>query len=226
MEVIARGQNAVPVYHPNKKTGETLAAIYDDLSLENIYCKPPSGRLLFHWLEISRMHQLIDKAVSLTDEVSIPAFYNEWEPINKDATRSCDQFSLYVEFEKNPPLVCAPDAGFLVEKDGHRKVFYLEIDRGTDSIKRICSKKPKGYARLQALKRHRKHFPAATVESFSVLFVTTTDYRRDELAKRLANYEGQSHWKFACYRDVKPETFLFEPIWRGFDSEPHSLVKR
>ena len=172
------------------------------------------------------MHQLIDAAVGLACDVTVPEFYNEWEPINKDAARPCDRYSLYTEFEKNPLLACAPDAGFLIEKGGHKKAFYLEVDRGTDSIKRICSKSRRGMPGYK---------PSNGIESISrrlpwkisrFLFVTTTDYRRDELAKRLADYEGKSLWKFACYRDVKPETLLFEPIWHGVDSEPHPLVKK
>ena len=224
MEVVVRGQNAVPVYHPNKKTAETLAAYYGDAAYKNIFCKPPSGRLLFHWLEISKMHRVVDLAVELSNDISMPEFYNEWEPINKDALKSNQRFSLYSEIQKEPSIVCAPDAGFLIEKGDRRKVFYMEIDRGTDSIKRICSKKPRGFARLQELNLHFEHFPTATVDEFSVLFVTTTEYRRDSLLERFQDIGGNLLWKFATYSDVTPDSFFFKPVWRSVDTPPHTLV--
>jgi hypothetical protein len=235
MEVVLSGQSATPVYYPNKKTAETLSAAHDNAEFENIYIKPPSGRLLFHWLEISRMHYLIDQAVAQSEVVSMPTWYNEWEPINKDAHKPSDLFSLYTVLDDKPPLSCAPDAGFLLAKsDGNRKAFYLEADRGTDSIKRISKKKPKGYAELAKRKIHRsRHFPddeenniyGANRASFSILFVTTTKYRRDELVARAEKFEAKSLWKFACRDEVKPETFFCEPIWHAVDTEPHTLIR-
>ena len=232
MEVVLKGQSATPVYHPNRKTAETLAAAYDNSEFENIYIKPPSGRLLFHWLEISRMHHLVDQAVSLSDSVSMPTWYNEWEPINKDAHRPSDLFSLYTTLQDKPPISCAPDAGFLIENsDGKRKTFYLEADRGTDSIRRISKKKPKGYAGLFENKVHiNRHFRSdkengTNVAKFAILFVTTTKYRRDELVSRANNFQEKELWKFAWRDEVKPETFFYEPIWHGVDSAPQTLVK-
>ena len=225
MEVVLQGRNATPVYFPNKKTGETLAAIYDNPEFENIYTKPPSGRLLFHWLEISRMHVLVDNALELFGQLEMPTWYNEWEPINKDALNRNQLFSLYTELQNQPPISCAPDAGFLLEFKGHRKVFYLEVDRGTDSMKRIAKKKPKGYAQMQNQNRHMKHFPGATVPEFSVLFVTTTKYRRDELVRRAEDFEGKELWKFAWDGDVKPSSFFFDPIWHSVEQDRNSLVQ-
>ena len=223
MEVVVRGQHATPIFHPNKKTAETLVAYYDDAAYANIFCKPPSGRLLFHWLEISKVHRLLDLAVEFNDEIEMPEFYNEWEPINKDAVNS-NLFSLSCELQKEPRISCAPDAGFLIEKGGQKKVFYMEIDRGTDSVKRVCSKKPKGYTRLQEINQHFRHFPAATVSEFSVLFITTSEYRRNELVKGFQKLDGSSLWKFATYSDVTSNSFFVEPVWRGVNKTPHALL--
>lgn len=223
MEVVLRGSgNSAPVYHPNKKTAETLAAIHDDSAYEKIYCKPPSGRLLFHWLEISQLHYIVDQSINLADAAKIHSWYNEWEPINKDANRQSDLFSLYSDFNKSS---CAPDAGFLIEnKTGALKSFYLEADRGNDSLKRIISKKPNGYNLMLESERHLKHFPTSTVPGFSILFVTTTEYRRDELVKSAANFDPHGLWKFAFKNDINPNTFFFGPVWHAADKDPHTLI--
>jgi hypothetical protein len=223
MEVVLRGSgNSAPVYHPNKKTAETLAAIHDDSSYERVYCKPPSGRLLFHWLEISQLHYIVDLSIENSEAAKLHAWFNEWEPINKNAMRQSDLFSLYSEFDKTS---CAPDAGFLVEnRTGALKSFYLEADRGNDSLKRIVSKKPGGYNRMFELQRHLKHFPASTVPGFSILFVTTTEHRRDELVKSSAQFDPHRLWKFACRNDINADTFFFGSVWRAADKTAHALI--
>ena len=223
MEVVLRNAgSSAPVYYPNKKTAETLAAIYDDPSYENIYCKPPSGRLLFHWLEISRMHCLVDRAVDRSDAVGLHRWYNEWQPINCEARRPSEHYSLYSEFGD---VICAPDAGFLIENRlGALKTFYCEMDRGNISLKRLISKKPGGYNRNYELRTFTKHFPETTISKFSVLFVTTTEHRRDELAKAAKKFDPHGLWKFACRKDVNAETLFFEPIWFGKEGEPHGLI--
>jgi hypothetical protein len=106
-----------------------------------------------------------------------------------------------------------------------RKVFYVEVDRGTDSIRRIASKKPPGYALLETQERFIKHFPRTNLKTFSILFLTTTEYRRDELVRRAEKMEGKHLWKFAAYQDIDAESFFFKPVWRSVESDPHSLIE-
>lgn len=223
MEVVLPGTGgAAPVYYPNKKTAETLAAVFGDPSYEKIYCKPPSTRMLFHWVEISRLHQFVDKANKASDRFKLHEWYNEWEPINKDENRNSERYSIYSEFEK---VSCAPDAGFLLEnRIGKQKVFYVEADRGTLSLKSVIKSKPRGYDRLFELQQHAKHFPQTDVAKFSILFVTTSEYRRDKLAKSADTFDPHGLWKFAWNRDVTPESFFVEPIWRGKNKTVTSLV--
>ncbi len=223
MEVVLPGTGgAAPVYYPNKKTAETLAAIHGDQSYERIYCKPPSSRLLFHWLEISRLHYLVDQANESSDRFTLHEWYNEWEPINKKIKRKSDRFSIYSEFEK---VSCAPDAGFLLEnRMGKKKVFYTEADRGTLSLKSIIKSKPTGYDRAFELQQHVKHFPDTDVAKFSILFVTTTEYRRDELAKSAETFDPHGLWRFAWKNDVTAESFFDAPIWLNNEQKKTALV--
>ena len=224
MQVVLSGQNASPVYFPNKKTAETLAAIHDDDSYLNVYTNPPSTRLLFHWIEIAKMHHIVDQAVEACDAIEVSKWLNEWETINKDVPNKALHFSLYSVLQQEPPLTCGPDAGFLVQCNGYRKVFYVEVDRGTDSIRRIARKKPPGYAAMEMQRRHLKHFPHSTVNNFSVLFITTTEHRRDELTRRLREKERPELWKITTAKAATSESFFREPIWHSVHKEPHSLI--
>lgn len=224
MQIVLQGQNAVPIYHPNKKTAQTLAAVYGDDSYLNIHIKPPSNGLLFHWIEISKTHHIVRQAVEGSELLEMPNWFNEWETINKDEPQSQFHFSLFSPLREKPPLSCAPDAGFLIDCNGHRKVFYVEVDRGTDSIRRIASKKPPGYAAMETQKRHLKHFPDSTLQSFSILFITTTQHRRDDLASRLKDLDGHHLWRLAYRTELTSESFFHSPVWLDSKGDATSLI--
>jgi hypothetical protein len=224
MQVVLSGQSASPVYYPNKKTAETLAAYYGDDSYLNIYAKPPATRLLFHWIEIAKMHYVVDQAAAQSDLLTIPTWYNEWETINKDTPNPKLHYTIHSVLKQDPAIVCTPDAAFLVEMNGHRKAFYVEIDRGTDSIRRIVRKKPIGYSEFEKQSGHFKHFPNTTLDSFSVLFLTTTEHRRDELLRRMEGREGTKLWRAACRSEINSEKLFVDAVWRNSDLEPVSLI--
>ena len=108
---------------------------------------------------------------------------------------------------------------------GHKKVFYLEQDRGTDSPRRIAARKTPGYAELARRQLHRRHFPETTFADFSVLMVTTDLRRRDALRKNMHKKPGSELWLFASARDLRPETFLHESITVNCDGTAAPLVK-
>ena len=125
-----------------------------------------------------------------------------------------------------PRVVCVPDAAFLLEKDGHCKVFYLEQDRDTTkSAERVAAAKCGGFSGLFAKQLHRKAFPETNVDKFMVLMLAPTPRRRDALLAAVAKRPGADLWRFASLTDLKPETFLAGPIWYPCEGEPKPLVK-
>jgi hypothetical protein len=73
---------------------------------------------------------------------------------------------------------------------------------------------------------HWRHFPTATIDTFSVLMIAPTARRRDALRKAIKDKPGAVLWKFACAQDVTPENFLRAPIWFPCDGDPGPLVKK
>ena len=225
MTVVQNGHNPVPIYYLTKKGAIALAEATGNSDYLNCITKPPSPHLLYHWLGIVEAHLMIDKAIDLEAAVELLDFYSEWETINKDQTKKSLQFSLHTKLQEDPPLSMAPDFGFAIELAGYKKCFYGEWDTGLDSIRRIQRKKPGGYFLGSKNNIHHKHFGECGKTSFSILFITTTEYRRDELARQIGQRDGAGLWRFATKSDLSPESFFRLPVWKNCDGEFVRLIK-
>ena len=61
--------------------------------------------------------------------------------------------------------------------------------------------------------------------TFSVLFITTSAYRCNQLAKELRKRESPELWLMVDHHDLTPESFLYEPIILKSDGQRASLVR-
>ena len=74
---------------------------------------------------------------------------------------------------------------------------------------------------------HRRHFPQATLDQFSVLMVAPTPKRRDALRRAICGKPGATLWRFAAHEDIVPARLLFEPIFFTCnDDQPKPLLRR
>ena len=78
--------------------------------------------------------------------------------------------------------------------------------------RQIAARKSKGYAELARQQGHRRWFSETTLDQFTVLFITTTKYRRDETARQLSKKPGSQLWLFIDNHDLTPERFLHDSI--------------
>src|SRR5439155_18835789 len=142
----------------------------------------PTWEYLYHWVEVAETHIRLDKAAHQFPAVTVSGWISEWSLADSREKEPEKRYRLYTRLGQK--LVCAPDAAFLLEKDGFRKVFYVEQDRDTTkSADRVAAQKCHGYAGLFEKRLHvGRHFPTVNVEKFTVLFVTPTPKRRDALA--------------------------------------------
>ena len=145
------------------------------------------------------------------------------DPHAKDAEGG--RYRLYTRLSDK--LVCVPDAAFLLEKDGHRKVFLLEQDRDTTkSAERVAAQKAGGLAALVDRRLHiGRYFPAATVEKPTVLFVTPTRKRATALRKAFGSKPNCGIYKFASLEDLSAETLLTSAVWHPCVGDPAPLIK-
>jgi len=213
------------VYYPSAKGCAFLAQEMKEDRYLSACTLTPNWMYLYHWVEVAQTHIILDQSVARLMGVSIPDWISEWSIANPDEKEPEKRFKLYTRL--GPKLVCAPDAAFLLEKEGFRKAFYLEQDRDTTkSADRVAAQKCHGYAGLYEKRLHvGRHFPTANVEKFTVLCVAPTARRRDAL--RLAFSVKPAAWlyKFAAQTELAPETFLTSPVWHPCTGTPSALIK-
>lgn len=216
--------SAAPVYFPSRTGCELLAERLGDEWILLTPSQAPIPHHTLHWLAVSDTHMALDAAVC--DDMRIEGWINEWDVVNKDESAPEKRFRLYTLIRENPRLVCAPDAAFLLWARGHSKVFYLEQDRGTSGVQQVANSKTAGYVAMAERNLHRKHFPNATVEDFSVLMVAPSPRRRDALCQAIKNKPGAEHWRFVAAGDLTPKRLLYEPIYVTCAGEAKPLLKR
>ena len=124
-------------------------------------------RAILFLSDMSHAENRIECTLARQTEGQAGELHSEYETINKDATEP-ERFTLQTTLCEVPPLSCSPDAGFLLSISGQAKVYYIERDRGTSSPHQIAARKTRGYAELARQQGHLRHFPSATVPSFSV----------------------------------------------------------
>ncbi len=227
MEVVnpAMGTPA-PVYYPSREGCAFLAQELRDDRYHAVCTQTPTWQHLYHWLAVSDTHILLDQAAALTPGVCVAEWINEWAIVNPDESVPERRFRLFTLLSEDPRLICAPDGAFLLEKDGHRKVFYLEQDRDTTKpAARVAARKHAGYAALFERQLHRRHFPTATVEKFCVLMLAPTPKRRDALVTAMRGKPGESLWKFASLTELTSEGFLTAPVFHASTGAPTSLLR-
>jgi hypothetical protein len=231
MEVINPAVGAgigAPVYYPSRKGCEFLAQESGDATSLSATTSTPNWQHLYHWVAVAQLHMLLDQAVALAADVTVDGWYGEWSVANADEEQPEKRYRLYTVISSDKPrIVCVPDAAFLLNKAGFRKVFYLEMDRDTTrEASRVIAQKAPGYAGLAQAAGHLRHFPSSNVDKFTVLTVAPTERRRDSLLKAVQGKEAADRWFFAALPDLTPATLLFEPVFRNYQGEGKSLVLR
>ena len=221
----AGGGSPWPAYYPSRLGAEVLAQHLDDERFLATPTRCPEPLHLHHWLAVTDTHIALDQAIARQNLVRLEGWLNEWDVVNPEATQPERRYRLYPLLRESPRLVCAPDSAFLLAVGQHRKVFYLEQDRSTSGVRQIAARKTPGYAEMAKRKAHTRHFPDATIPTFTVLMVVPTSGRRDAIRKALRGKPGAEHWKFAVASDLTPERFLHASVFYPCEGAPTPLVK-
>jgi hypothetical protein len=214
---------AAPVYYPARAGVELLAA-HDDEKWLLTSTRLPQWQHLAHFVAISDLHITADQSVARQAYVTLTDWANEYDVLNKEATAPAERFRLYTLIQQSPKLVCVPDCAFVLEVKGHRKAFYVELERATSAPSKVAAEKTPGYAALHQRQLHKKHFPGV-LDDFTVL-VTAPDARwRDALRRAFRGKPGIELYRFAATTELTPETFLFGSVWYPCVGEAVPLVK-
>ena len=145
----------------------------------------------------------------------------------------------YVALPQSSETKIVPDAGFVLENTvtGAKALFLVEVDLGTmthqssvaDAVSKSFCYKIQKYDRYLKSGRFRERYKAhGQFSHFTVLVVTTTDNRVENMRTALQHHPEQLHqyYRFSTIEAVC-STF-FHSYWRGRglgDHTPHSLIR-
>jgi hypothetical protein len=218
--------NAGPAYSPSNAGAEALATYFNDDSWLASNTRPPRLDRIYHWLDISWTHSIIHRACQQSSTAQLGQWINEWQPI-LDTDETPTGFVLHTQFRENPPLSCSPDAAFLIQVGDHRRVVYVEVDRGTSGAKRIAASKTPGFKELLITQMHRRHFPQTTAEDFTILLITIDRNHRDRIRREVAGMTDKHPelWLFCSREDFTPESALFGNIYVDHEGTLGPLIE-
>lgn len=213
-----------PVYYPSRLGCELLATTTGDARYQLTPTQTPHWSNLRHWTLLSDLRILIDAAIRRQSEVAMPAFFNEFDVVNKNAEEPSERYRLYTLIAKTPKkLCCVPDAAFQLTAGGAARAFYLELETGANPPQKASAEKAPGYAALAAGQLHRRHFPEAG--DFRVLCLAPDAPWRDTLRRAFRTKDGARVWKFAALTEIREETILHAPLfYPADDGQPTPLV--
>lgn len=226
LNVVFSSGNAGPAYYLAERGAEALAMYYDDPAYLAVNLQPPRSDRVYHWLDIAEAHWIVRQACSRAPSITLVRWINEWQTVY-DQDGNATDYVLHVQFRDPPkPLSCSPDAAFLLDVGGHRRVHFVEIDRGTTGAKRIAASKTPGFSELLKVQGHRRFFPETTFDDFAVLFVTGSASRRDIVRTCVAQHVDKHPdlWLFVDRHDFTPEAALLGNVTHDITGHPGPLV--
>jgi Replication-relaxation len=215
------------IYFLGERGLEALRAAYG-LDQRRLYRprSPETMQQLAHPLLVSECAVRFVESVRGSD-VELPELAPLWIPFyhthavadvrrKKHIERYVTQEDLAVPGRPEPFRI-RPDLVFALARGSAWRLFFLEADRGSESVQEIAQKQ-KGYHYFQAApdpqnppqRLWQRYGPA---RDFRVLFVTTTERRVEALRRQLEDLPGFELMNFAAIPEVQSRNVVSEPIW-------------
>lgn len=213
--------SSVPVWVPTEAGCALLASKTGDPSLLLDALPNTNAWTQFaHFVAVSELVHTIEVAFRGQNYARMGDLYFEHDVIgaHKEPEK---RFRLYtlVGQESMKRTVCIPDAAFEVIVGKYRRAIFVELERGTDTPKRVAAKKTPGYFGMHH--HFQKHFPQA--QDWRVLFVWPNAGMRDA-ARRAVDPLKTDTWLFAALPDIT-ESFLHESVIYAAQGEAKPFIK-
>ena len=208
-----------PVFHLARAGCEWLAGHFDDPSYLTKPLEPKTPQHLWHYVRVSDVHILVDRAIAQEPNVALNHFVHEEAWVNPEEEDPSKRYRLLTSFSGTKKTVCSPDAAMVLQAEGHQAVMMIEADRDTYFYGQAAARKKPGYQRLLAKQHHRRLFPSTTLDHFYVVFFAPTEKRskqlRDAFAKQNATDPALSIYRFGALESLTPNTLLTSPLFRA-----------
>jgi hypothetical protein len=188
---------------------------YDELSWHHS-SKDLSSDFLEHTLAINDVRIAVTLAARQRDYDLI-----EWKS-ESEVKADYDRVTIQTTRGGQRRVPIVPDSYFLLQTPLGRAPFFLELDRGTETLARFQTK-IRAYLAYYASGGYEKRYGTT---SLRVLTVTTSEARRDNLRASAEKLHGTNRFYFAALPDLQPETVLHGLIWHvAGDDTPCALVE-
>ncbi len=221
----ARGANRV---------AEMLGVSPDDL-LWRAGTKPPKDYYFIkHFVAISDFRIILTPATAVSD-TSLIGFIPEHYGA-KHLSGRVTNYIKDVAFSITDPkekISHTPDAVFALERNQKQALYFLEIDRGTETISNPAKGIGKmirfyeGYAHDEKYKGYGEDFHCPPFSNFRLLIVTTSPRRVLNIRQALGTNPPPLYRFFwlTTYDQVNEKTILDERIWVSLDASDEKLYK-
>ena len=183
-------------------------------------------QFLQHALDLSEFRLLWESGVSQIDKLSMESFVADFE-IKSKSNKGLDKYELYNKYYhpvNAKPYIVYPDAKIILkwkgDKQDYYKLYFVEIDRGTEELERIRDKVV-GYN----LCNLRKTYFNEQVNNFRVLIQATSEKRAKNIRAALTDMEGSSLVMVTDKNKVSSESILQHPIWLDLENKSQRLVR-
>lgn len=223
--------SSVPIWLPTEAGCCVLATKTGDVRCL-LDCEPntSSWTQFAHYCCVSDVMHIIDTAFAAQHYAALGSLYFEHDILHPEEQDPAKRFKTYTLIreerhgEKVTKIVCVPDAAFEVALGKFRRAYYVELERGMDTPRRVAAKKSPGYAGLQETQKFRLHFPQA--QDFRVLSIWPHAGLRGSARRAHADKPGADLWLFAAVGEIAAETFLHSDIIYGSKEDgPRPFIK-
>jgi hypothetical protein len=210
-----------PVFLLTAEGREYLALETGDDSFLYKPIELPHPLQLVHAMAVVEFHITFDAAIATQTAVAVEVSLNEGDVINAADPDPAKHYRLHTKLSDKPKVSCSPDAAFLLDHEGRRSAFYLEMERGDGKhgtgSRQLVERKCPGYAEVAKRKIHLNHFPAAGIDGFHVLLVAPSGQRRDAIRRAFQQKDAAVFrtdlWRFAAHTEVGPDALLTTEMW-------------
>jgi hypothetical protein len=127
-----------------------------------------------------------------------------------------------------------PDGVFALEKDGNAAIFFLEIDRGLETVSdpekgfMKCAIFYLNYFAARKYERFQQDF-GASFKSFRTLVITPSDKRLQHMREAVSNFDftppQAKRFIWGTTEEQATKQLLFEPIWQSMDTADQTTYK-
>jgi hypothetical protein len=208
--------NTPIMYVLDKRGAELLQAEFGkDIDWQPSH-KDVSTQFLEHTLAINEVKIAITLGCQSNSDFELLDWLSE-----SDLKADYDRVTIRLSSGKNKAISLIPDSYFALSTPLGQSHCFLELDRGTMTVKRF-KEKILAYQQYYKTGLYQERYQT---RSLRILTVTTSEVRANNLKEAAEELNGKQRFWFTTLEQLQENSILFDPIWQvATQSEVRPLV--